>query len=64
MTTRSTFFRALTVPERGAAGGFACDIEKNSTLMDGSGAETLPFVLIGENRLYVSTEQLPERTEK
>ena len=35
MTTRSTFFRALTVPERGAAGGFACDIEKNSTLMDG-----------------------------
>ena len=35
MTIRSTFFRALTVPERGAAGGFACDIEKNSTLMDG-----------------------------
>ena len=35
MTTRSTFFWALTVPERGAAGGFACDIEKNSTLMDG-----------------------------
>ena len=35
MTIRSTFFRALTVPDRGAAGGFACDIEKNSTLMDG-----------------------------
>ena len=35
MTTRSTFFRALTVPEREAAGGSVCDMEKNNTLMDG-----------------------------
>lgn len=34
------------------------------TWTDDSAAETLPFVLIGENGLYVSTEQLPERTKK
>ena len=53
------------MPERGAAGGVACDIEKNSTLMDGwlRSGDTA-FVLIGENRLYVPTEQLPERTKK
>jgi len=26
MTIRSTFFRALTVPERGAAGGFVLPV--------------------------------------
>lgn len=35
MTTRSTFFRAPTVPEREAAGGFAYNMEKNNALMDG-----------------------------
>ena len=69
MTIRSTFFRALTVPEKGLRVVFFAKFPPTwrkmpMTWTDDSAAETLPFVLIGENRLYVSTEQLPERTKK
>ena len=34
------------------------------TWRDGSGAETLPFTLKEEGRLYAPTEQSPKRPEK
>ena len=65
MTTRSAFYRALTVPEREAAGGFAYNMEKNNALMDGwLRSRDTAFCTDREGQIVRANGTITQKTEK